>query len=121
MGDRLGSRRKCSSSNRGAAWHQPISPEVLLPAGEYSLSYSAGDAQGELLSDLHFTLRGKGVSLPLGPKIVDPIRSPALPSLGGSGGMRPGRPADNLVVGPVIYPVPGAQTAAPRPIQVRPP
>ncbi len=96
-------------------------PEVLLPAGEYRLSYSAGDAQGELLSELHFTLRGKGVSLPLGPRIVDPIRSPALPSLGGAGGMRPGRPADNLVVGPVIYPVPGTQTAAPPPIQVRPP
>ena len=96
-------------------------PEVLLPAGEYCLSFSAGDARGESLSGLSFTLQGQGVSLPLGPRIVDPIRSPALPSLGGSSGMRPGRPVDNLVVSPVIYPVPGAQTAPPQPIQVRPP
>lgn len=96
-------------------------PEVLLPAGEYNLSFSAGDAQGNPLSALRFTLRGKGVSLPIGPRLVDPIRSPALPSAGSSGGVRPSRPVDNLVVSPVIYPVTGAVTAPPKPIQVQPP
>lgn len=96
-------------------------PEVLLPAGEYCVSISAGDAQGELLPDLRFTLKGKGVSLPIGPRIIDPVRSPALPSSGGAGGVRPGRPADSLVIGPVIYPGTGAVPTPPRPIQVSPP
>lgn len=95
-------------------------PNLLLSPGDYLLTFVAADALGRRLPILRFSLQGKGISLPIGPQIVDPTRAPAMPSLGG-GVSRPNPPGNNLITSPVIYPGPGSVSVPARPTLVRPP
>jgi hypothetical protein len=64
--------------------------DVFLAAGDYTVRFAAATRDGSAIPSVAYTLRGKGLSDPIGPTVDDPTLAPVSPTSGSTlvGGSR---------------------------------
>ncbi len=79
---------------------------LLLAPGDYRVRFQAAQPAGKDLPEIQFKLAGKAISLPIGPTIQDPTKTPILPPANDTLGPKYWDPRDLVVTDPIIFPSP---------------
>lgn len=89
---------------------------VLLQPGDYRFEFQTQTSEGTELPEISYALWGQGITIPIGPGILDPTESPVLACGTPSAESHHCNPVDVAITDPVILPhlipVPSEETVA---------